>query len=217
MLKLFGFELVEKSNEFKNYDPKRFNQLWKKGDIEFFSDGRTLLTTKERGGYVYDFGKGNESSLETHFDVPEEFHYLKNLAKHEAWRLLGKSRVKSELGYIFGDRYDYDFDLSEELLDEIEKTNPENEILDRIRSRQKKAAKIYKKYFENIDVFGDRIAQLINVSTNLYPMSGRFYPHILYLTPQCGEYKKHQVLLDKFAEINKSLLAEAGYEEEEEE
>jgi len=39
-------------------------------------------------------------------------------------------------------------------------------------------------------------------------MSGCFQPYILYLTPQCGERKHHQILLDKFAQINKSFLDE---------
>ena len=207
MLKMFGFELFKKSDKFENYDPTRFNQLWKKGDVEFFSDGRTLLTSKSINGYVYDFGKGDETSLETYFDVPEEFHYIKNLAKHEAWRFYDKLKIKSELGYIFGDRYNYEFDFSDELLEEMEKENPDNAIIAKLKNK-KKNLKIYQKYFENINAFGDRIAQLINVSLNLYPMSGRFYPHILYLTPQCGEFERHQVLLEKFAEINKVYVQE---------
>ena len=70
MMKLLGFELAEESDKFKNYEPKRFNKLWKKGEVEFFSDGKTLLSKKNQ--YVYAFGKGNETSIETYFEVPKE-------------------------------------------------------------------------------------------------------------------------------------------------
>jgi len=184
MLKLLGFELVKESDSFNNYDPKRFKQLWKKGDVEIFSDGRTILTKENQ--YVYHFGKGNETSIETYFEVPKELEYLKGKSQYEAWRLMESHKVKSEIGWILGNRYDFDF--VEEFLS---KKVCEPKIL-------------YKKYFSDLQRFGDRIAQLINVNQNLHPMSGQFSPHVLYLTPQCGEYEMHQKILEKFAEINKS-------------
>jgi hypothetical protein len=33
-------------------------------------------------------------------------------------------------------------------------------------------------------------------------MSSQFSPSELYITPQCGEHRKHQNILDKFSEIN---------------
>lgn len=188
MLKLFGFKLIKESNTFKNYDPKRFNQLWKKGDVEMYSDGRTLLT--KENGYVYHFGKGDESSIETYFEVPEELHYLKEKSKAEAWRLMGHDRAIDELSYILGSRYDINDITFAKILG---KKVPKPTVL-------------YKKYYLDLDRFGDRIVQLLNISINLHPMSGQFSPHILYLTPQCGEHKRHQVLLEKFAEINKSYI-----------
>ena len=71
-----------------------------------------------------------------------------------------------------------------------------------------------KKYYLDLDRFGDRIVGLINIMHNIYPMSGRFAPHVLYLTPQCGEYKEHQVLLEKFAEINKTYVNKYNDEDE---
>lgn len=210
MLKMFGFEFVEKSDTFDNYDPKRFNQLWKKGKVKLFSDGRTILSKKNR--YVYHFGKGDETSIETYFEVPEELEYLKDKAKHEAWRLMSKHTAQSELGYVMGSRYDFNF--TDEMLDELEKESPDSNVLDKLRKIQ--PVYFHKKYYTEMDKFGDRIAELINISQNLHPMSGRFAPHVLYLTPQCGEYQQHQVLLEKFCEINKSRLHELGGEEEEE-
>jgi len=65
---------------------------------------------------------------------------------------------------------------------------------------------LHREYFKNLDTFGDKIVELSNIRKNLHCMSGRFYPRVLYLTPQCGEYENHQILLDKFAEINRSYI-----------
>jgi len=199
MLKLLGFEFVEKSDKFKNYDPKRFNQLWRKGDVEVFSDNQNIL---KDGHYVYHFGKGNESSLETYFEVPKELEYLKNISKIESWRLMSYSDAKSEMGWILGSRHDYGLeDMLEFMVKEKGLEVP-------------KPKELHKKYFANLEKFGDRIVGLINISHNLHPMSGQFAPHVLYLTPQCGEYKQHQIILEKFAEINKSYLSKYGDEDE---
>ncbi len=196
MLKLFGFELIEETKSFKNYDPKRFNQLWKKGDVEIFSDGNTILSKKNQ--YVYHFGKGNETSIETYFDVPKELEYLKDKSKSEAWRIMSKSKAKRELGYIFGNGYDSGWEELDIFM--------ERPII--------KPTVLHKKYYADLERFGDRIVQLINVNNNLHPMSGQFSPHVLYLTPQCGEYRKHQVILEKFAEINKSYFNEDDEDED---
>jgi len=194
MLKLLGFEFVKKSDSFKNYDPKRFNQLWKKGDFEIFSDGRLMLKDDH---YVYSFGKGNETSIETYFEVPKELEYLKEKSKAEAWRLLSDSDAKEELGWAMADRYA--FDRFDDLLGKL--------------SLQKMP--LFKKYYSDLERFGDRIANIIILHQNLYVMSGQLSPHVLYLTPQCGEHKKHQEILEKFAEINKTYLE--GYEDDEDE
>ena len=185
MLEKFGFKLVEKSDELQNYDSKRFNQLWKKGELEIFSDGRTILTKDNR--YVYHYGKGDESSIETYFEVPAELEYLKNKSKDEAWRVMDISKAKTMLGRIIGSRYDF------EEFSFLKKVFVSNTL--------------HKKYIQNIEKFGDRLVHLINISHNLHPMSGQFCPHVLHLTPQCGEYAQHQILLDKFSQINKSYLA----------
>ncbi len=198
MLTLLGFNLIETKETFKNYDPKRFNQLWKKGDVEVFSDGSTILTKKNR--YVYHFGKGDETSIETYFEIPQELHFLKELHAHEAWRLSGKRKGKADLKYIFGERYGDDFDL-ESLYQEFAESKGEVYI-----PKVKVEKKLHKKYLADLETFGDSIAQLLNVKLNLYCMSGYFSPHKLYSTPQCGEFVQHQILLEKFAEINKSYI-----------
>lgn len=194
MLELMGFKKVGDSESYNNYDPKRFNQLWRNSDgVEMFSDGRTLLNIKDGkgGSYVYHFGKNDETSIETFFKVPQELDYLKGLAKHEAWRNMPHSKAKEELGYIIGERYTV-FD--------------NDELYAQLGIKQAEPKTMHKKYLANLEAFGDRLAKLVNVSINLHPMSGQFAPHVLYLTPQCGEYRRHQSMLEKFVEINKSYI-----------
>ena len=214
MAKLLGLEVVE-GFESKNYDPKRFKTAYKKGDTILYSDGSTLLS--ENGQYVYHMGKGNESSIETYIDVPEELQYLKGKTKSEAWRLMSERKQMSTLGYIFGDRFgsmERELDLKAMMLELATDGDVKNEeSVKKILAKAEKSATIVNKYFKNLDAYGDRIVDLINIRGNMHPMSGRFYPHVLYLTPQCGEHAHHQKLLEAFAEINKSYVDE--YEEDE--
>lgn len=203
MLTMFGFEKIEESDSFPVYDPKRYKQKWQCGDVFFYSDGRTLLAPNGRPiFYIGHDGWGAESTLETYFKVPEEFNYLKNLTKAEAWRLMEPRKYKSELSYIFGGRYDYDSDTT--IIDMLQEMG--QEITPKQLAKIEKAKRIYNKYFDDMEIFGDRIVHLINIRANMHCMSGRFYPHQLYLTPQCGEFSAHQKLLEKFAEINKTYI-----------
>lgn len=205
MLELLGFTKV-KGAKIKNYDPKRFNQLWEKGKVKMYSDGNTLLTTSSR--YVYHFGKGDETSIETYFEVPEELHYLKNLNETEAWRLLSPRKQKEQLGAAIGiSRYAFDTEGLEEMLAQVAKDKG-------IEIPPKVPNTLEKKYMADLNTFGDALARLFNVRINLHPMSGQFHPNTLYLTPQCGEHERHQVILNRFAEINKSYIEE--YDEDDE-
>lgn len=199
MLSLLGFTLID--GEITNYDPKRFNKKYKKGDLIVYSDDRTMLSEANR--YIFYTDKGCESSLTTYTELPEELAYIKDKTSSEIWRLMSKVKQKEKLGYIFGNRYDLDIDegLLANLKDAIEKTG---DVLG-IKINKKS---IYKQYFDNMEEFGDKIVGLLNVRGNMHPMSSRFFPHVLYLTPQCGEHGQHQILLESFAKINKSYIEE---------
>lgn len=204
MLALLGFTLVEGA-EIKNYDPERFNKKYQKGDLFIYSDGRTMLS--KNGNYIHYTDKGCRSSLTTYMDLPEELQYLKDKIGREVWRLMSPNKCKEHLGYVFGDRYDYQFedDMLDRLAELAEAFNKDGkEIPKALLDRTNK--KIHQQYFNNLEVFGDLLVGLTNVRDNMHPMSGRWFPHVLYLTPQCGEYEIHQVLLDAFAKINKSYI-----------
>ena len=198
-MKLLGFTLVEE-DKIDNYDPNRFNKKYQKGDLFVYSDGRTMLS--EKGRYIYYTDKGCESSLATYITIPEELQYIKYKTKPEIWRLMSPKKYKQELGYIFGRRYD--FDMSEGLLDKLIQSY--KEAGEKVPEEFIKPKTIYEQYFDNMEEFGDKIVGLCNVRNNLHPMSGRFFPHVMYLTPQCGEYEHHQILLEEFVKINKSYI-----------
>lgn len=211
-MELFGFELDKDTNPSgkDNYDPERFKYVYRKGDVMMYSDGSTLLAPGK--SYVYDFGKGSQSSIETYFDVPEELHYLKELGEHEMWRLMSHSWFRDKMSHLMTDRYTFSHSMLEQLLDEKiseELSEEDIEADKRIMDRQlSKIKDIGAKYYLHIDTFGDDIVKLYNFYGNFHPMSGEFIPYVLYLTPQCGEYSKHQKMLDKFAEINRSYCCE---------
>lgn len=197
MLTALGFTLVETSTEFPNYDPKRFKEKWIKGDFEVYSDKKTMLSMTNQ--YLFYFGKGGTNSIETYFEIPDELQYLKTKTKNEAWRVLKPIEQKRILGYIFGNK-GYNLDMEGAL-----------SFLTGIKPKPKT---ILEKYLANLDVFGDKIVGLINIRENLHPMSGRFYPHVLYLTPQCGEHNHHQKILEAFVKINKTYLDEDDNDDE---
>jgi hypothetical protein len=187
MLNLLGFTFLERREDFTNYDPKRYNQKWKREDFEVYSDGTSLLTLENK--YIYHFGKGDEYSIETYFDVPDELHYLKTKSVSELWRLQDVKKQR-KIGSIFGDYSSFDMDF----------------ILEGLRGFKKEPKTLYDKYMNDMNTFGDRIVELQNIKSNLYPMSSQFLPSELYITPQCGEHRKHQNILDKFSEINRSYI-----------
>lgn len=56
------------------------------------------------------------------------------------------------------------------------------------------------------DYFCKKCCELIILSGNICPASTEFKPYTNAIAPQDGEFERHQVLLDKFAEINRSKI-----------
>jgi hypothetical protein len=236
MLKLLGFEKISESQSFDNYDPKRFNQLWiNKDGVEFFSDGSTLLSTGQHGKtkntYVYHFGHGDETSIETYFKVPKELEYLKTINKSRTWRLMNASDLTQEFGWIMGSRYEFDrftmrhenlmIDIMQKILkkNQDELTENDKQELEELKLEIKEGKfkelqnqKLHRKYYSNFNQWGDRIVDLMQLVMNLHPMSHELLPHTLYLTPQCGEHEQHQFFLNRFAEINYAKMIERDFD-----
>jgi hypothetical protein len=206
LLKYLGFEYVGEGT-----DP-RYKQIWKLDGKEFESDGRWMHLKSNKGG-VYDF-----DALCRVVKIPEDKMWLKEKGWWQLWRIadeedrgemlcagVGVARhsfssrklfkqiagFKEKFKERFKDNPEIDFD---ELYSDVEVDFPFG-------------------YFENLEVFGDQLAGMVTLSRNLYPMSGTFKPHELYATPQCGEFEEHQVLLDKFAEINREYVRQRSEDE----
>jgi len=155
------------------------------------------VSSTKQSNNIYNFGHGNNTSIEKYFNVPEELHDLKELSSHEMWRVTGEDHFRAECGFILGSRNTLSMDNIER---RIAKRTGEEYVPD--------ISKLHQKYYYDMDKFGDKICGLINWYFNLSPMSGEIKPYTLYLTPQCGEHKRHQEILEKFAEINKGYVYE---------
>lgn len=75
---------------------------------------------------------------------------------------------------------------------------------------------VVRKYAELIgtsEELCDGLADLVTIKKNMYSGSYTWTPMVMYITPQCGEFNTHQLLLEGFAKINKAHT----YEEEDDE
>lgn len=196
MLNLLGFVEIKDGNILNN-DPKRFNKKYKLNDLIMYSDGRTLLS--ETNNYISH--SNSKYGLTKYLELPKELEYLKTKTSYELWRFLSDKDQKEKLIYIFGEsRY-------KSSQDDFEAAMNNNAFEKGLEKPYKiKEKKIYRQYFDDLEIFGDSIVGLINVKSNMSSMSSRFSPHVLYLTPQCGEYEIHQILLEEFVKINKSYI-----------
>ena len=203
ILKLLGFEYIGENNNGQVHDPKRFNQEWKFGDELFYSDGTWLQHSQsDNRGSIYFFNH-KYNSLMDHITVPEDKMWIGDKTMWQLWSILDDSKKVEKLSYILDVPYsDYRFDhILSKYPDEVQKVLKENGY-----EEPKKSKSIAHKYIKNIDIFGDGLAELVTIRHNLHCMSGYFAPYVQYLTPQCGEFKQHQIFLDKFSEINKTYI-----------
>lgn len=177
-LKYIGFDFVG------NVDVDRYNQEFKFGNKYFYSDGTYLHDGNGEG--IYSFGRLNEL-----VDIPEDKNWLADKAKWQVWNLLDHYNAVRVLSYGIGLSYSvvssFRFESREELPNDLT---------------------VLSHYLKNLKVFGDDIAKMVSLRCNLPCMSGYFKPYEPYVTPQCGDYENHQILLEKFAEINKKHIYE---------
>jgi hypothetical protein len=193
-----GFEFIGIDENNKSYDPKRFKYLWKHGNKQFLTDNWTMLNgIDNKASYIMYVNPryGDKSNgLSTHITIPEHMSYIADKAGWQLWKYNKKHEKYKNLRILGMSQYTYDY-AYEELL----KLSGQN-------IEPKKYDTLLSKYQRDYETFADKIADLITVRHNLHPMSGTFEPYLLYLTPQCGEYEHHQVILDKFSEINQSYI-----------
>ena len=183
------------------YDSKRYKNLYRKGDVVAYTDDNSVMIN---GHYVYHLGHGGETSLEHYIDIPEELEHLKDMGQADAWRYSTEKLFRKNYGYVMGSSYAFTF---EDMMGVYKAMDIEDEKIDNI-FKENIGKELYKKYYFDLETFGDKIVELTNLRSNLHPMSSEFEPHTLYLTPQCGEYQRHQEMLEAFVKINKSYIGE---------
>jgi hypothetical protein len=194
-----GFEFVTTDTNNQSYDPNRFKHLWKHGDKYFLTDNWTILNgTDKKATFIHYVNPkyGDDTALSTHITIPEHMTYIADKAEWQLWKYNNEYEKTENLWILGGSRYD---NTHEELFNELLILKGETPIPPTYPT-------LISKYKRDHETFGDRIADLITVRHNLRPMSSTFEPYILYITPQCGEYQHHQILLEKFTEINKGYI-----------
>ena len=162
-------------------------------------DDNTRLIEKHFGVSIEDF---------VEFLVDGKFYYNRSGAKEIGEKINDVDGIY-EMKFMWINRKVYDYMVVGDKLDSYDSLESDYGYImggSRWHSSSSGAKKIYNKYFKDLSKFGDRYYELCNLYFNLLSMSGEFRPHVLYLTPQCGDYKKHQELLDKFSEINRSYF-----------
>ena len=195
VLELIGFEYVGLGE-----DP-RYKHVWKFGDKLFESDGTWMhdVATKQ-GVYCFDTGYSKLSDL---IEIPEDKKWIGTKTMAQLWEHLPDKTAKKFLLYGIGLDY-HDLEDSRERILEILKAN--NPDMDLSEFETPEAKTLEEKYKRDFRTHGKLLCDLTSISSNFHPMSGTYEPYILYLTPQCGEHRTHQKMLEKFAEINKSRL-----------
>jgi len=197
ILELLGFTYNGK------VDKVRFNQEWEIQGKKFYSDGNWLQTEKDES--IYNLNKSfNKLSDKIELDNTQLQYTDKSM--WQMWSYLKESDAKNLILSPIGYRYnEYSSILLEELLTERLKEKAEKLGIPYVEPILKT---IRDKYIHNYLKFGNELCGLKTVRYNLHPMSSNFKPYVLYTTPQCGDYNNHQILLDKFAEINKQHIIE---------
>jgi hypothetical protein len=125
-------------------------------------------------------------------------HYF--FSKLNDWRSLKIAEKIQRLGYPFN--IDYMRWSDPEFVELMIKKNKERYG----KSITQKSNPIAMKYFDDLEVFGDRLAGVSYFKEKMKSMSNNFKPYVDCITPQCGDYKEHQILLENFAEINKKYI-----------
>lgn len=182
LLTYIGFQYLHENGD------GRYKKVWKFDGKEFGSDGTWLNFLGNKQG-VYTF-----EDLSEIVNIPEDRKWLSGKTEWQIWKIFNDEKRLELLcsGVGVSRQYIMGVELFERL-------NKEYGTM---------SDKFAYKYLQDLDKFGDSLADMVNLQVNLRPMSGYLQPHKLYVTPQCGEYEEHQILLDKFAEINREYVEE---------
>lgn len=200
ILKLIGFIPHGKTTD------SRYTDRWMYADKEFWSDGTWLQTPEGKSFYYFNGEEKWKNSLCSYIDIPEDKMWIGERSMTQLWKYLDDKTIKQLfMPILTAQHYDGHEDFLEELLKTIDTDKLDKKLSDKI-VKDFKINSIIDVYRSSLRKFGHEFAELVTLASNLHPMSSTFEPYTCYLTPQCGEREQHQVLLDKFAEINRSKI-----------
>lgn len=207
VLRHFGFKRVKDADK----DKGRYTKAWEKDGKKVYSDGQWIESDKGQSIYSINAEYYTDGNLKFHFELTDEelswhgknlYHYYNDMNEGEA---------RKHLFRVISDR-DFEMTKARDYSALIEKFKEEGDekmlsmVTEMQKERNTSLGIFHREYYKNIMNFKKELASIGILYSNLYCMSGTFRPYELYLTPQCGEFKDHQILLEKFAEINKSYI-----------
>ena len=214
-----GYRFILEKLNFTKLNEKvegRFCNVWEKDGKKIYSDGTWINTIDGKSIFDFDKGYSPESCLSNYFQLTEEEKQFDDLNIFSFYEEMNEEEtIRFLLPLLIG--RDYTPYKSVEDYEKLREKNQGDEkmlaLIDSLISYTRSEDKLIfaEEYFINIEKIKKEFSELGIFYTNLHCMSGTFRPHELYLTPQCGEHREHQVFLEKFAEINKSYI----YEEDE--
>lgn len=184
MLNLLGFKEVL-DNNISNYDPKRFTKKYQKDNVDFYSDGKTLLSNTGRYIFRIDENKENENSLSFYVDIPNNLLYLKDKTSEEVWKLKSNRHKENSLRWILG-RESIGENMWDEQLQDFKYVKSISEL-----------------YIQDIELYGDDLAKLINIYHNLWEIGGEFKPfnESIAYNFKDANYEIQKIILQEFIKI----------------
>lgn len=200
VLELLGFTYNGENVENDTYDPERFKHEWEFQGKKFYSDGTWLHYGNES---IFNFENEQYShGILGHITLPEDKMWIGEKTQYQLWKYMGKKWFMENMMWILG--VDRSVASTMEMHEFILKLHPER--LGGSDFEEFLPKGIVTEYIKNYETFGDTICELATIRHNMHCFSGHFEPHMLYVTPQCGEHELHQIILEKFAQINKSYI-----------
>lgn len=189
ILKHLGFKYIGLINDI------RYNQTWELDGIKIHSDGE-YCQLASNNSVIY-----NISDLKVIFPN-KDFSSIENLEKENLYFLFDEQERFNLLHFPFG--IDRNYYLNFKLLKNF--NNPPKYFEEQVE----KILPIHKEYLTLLmdDSFCKRATELNTLYKNMYCGSYELKPFQPYITPQCGEHKIHQQILEKFVEINKQYITE---------
>lgn len=198
ILKLLDFK---HEGESEGVDEHLYSHSGKK----FISNGRSLKTWDGQSIFYFN-DSDRQYSLLNHIDLSDDKLWVGTKNMYQLWEHLDDSICKELLLQIVGVSV-YDLNGSLDILRKFYiKQGRDTSEIDELVGKEPEPKTLKDKYKRDFRLHGKLLSDLNTISRNLYPMSGYFKENILHLTPQCGEHGRHQIILDKFSEINKSYI-----------